>query len=200
MRPSRFRQTDGATISRGVNARDANNVARADAHAARAFVRGESRQELHDLSIDIQRDQPLAIRVEAHHRSSIVLDRTLQRQSGRGLEAEEHAPERTDEQPLEGGRREESNTSTPRLAERRGDETARAEADEQREENAWREQGHDPSRAVPAGMVSVTGVHRVSMSSVSVPGVSVCAVRMSTVRMSAVRVTLSTVSAVPEVG
>ena len=61
---SGFRHTDGAAIARGVDARDANDVTRADARAARAIVRSEGRQELHDLSIDIQRDQPLAIRVE----------------------------------------------------------------------------------------------------------------------------------------
>src|SRR5437764_6672417 len=98
---SGFRHADGAAIARGVDARNANDVARADARAARAVVRSESRQELHDLSIDVQRDQPLAIRVESHHCSCVVLDRTLERRGGRGLEAEEHAPERANEQALE---------------------------------------------------------------------------------------------------
>src|SRR3982751_4367356 len=71
---SGFGHADGAAVARGVDARDANDVARADARAARAVVRSERRQELHDLSIDIQRDQPLPIRVESHHRSSVVLD------------------------------------------------------------------------------------------------------------------------------
>src|SRR4029079_5774284 len=98
---SGFGHADGAAIARGVDARDANDVARANARAARAIVRSERRQELHDLSIDIQRDQPLAIRVESHHRPSVVLDRAFQRRGGGGLEAEEQAPERPDEQPLE---------------------------------------------------------------------------------------------------
>ena len=87
---SGFGHADDAAIARGVDARDANDVTRADARAARAIVRSEGRQELHDLSIDIQRDQPLAIRVESHHRTSVILDRTLERRGGRGLEAEEH--------------------------------------------------------------------------------------------------------------
>src|SRR6478609_408557 len=117
---SGFRHADGAAIARGVDARDANDVARADARAARAIVRSERRQELHDLSIDIQRDQPLAIRVESHHRSSVVLDRTLERQGGRRLEAEEQAPERPDEQPLECRRDKYGGASAPRLAQWRG--------------------------------------------------------------------------------
>src|SRR3954464_7714633 len=136
---SGLRQPDGAAVARGVDAGDANDVARADARAARAIVRSEGRQELHDLSIDVQRDQPLAIRVEAHHRSSVVLDRALECRRGGGLEAEEHAPERANKQTLEGGRREDGGAGAPRLAERRGDETTRAETDEQREQHAGRE-------------------------------------------------------------
>src|SRR6478736_10097778 len=138
---SGFRHADGAAIARGVDARDANDVTRADARAARAIVRSESRQELHDLSIDIQRDQPLAIRVESHHRSSVVLDRTLERQGGRRLEAEEHAPERTYKETLERGGGEDGRADAPRLAEWCGDEPARAEADEHREQHARREEG-----------------------------------------------------------
>src|SRR5689334_23295133 len=114
---SGFRHADGAAIARGVDARDANDVARADARAARAIVRSERRQELHDLSIDVQRDQPLAIRVESHHRSRVVLDRAFERRGGRGLEAEEHAPERTDEQPLERRGGEHGGAHAPGLAE-----------------------------------------------------------------------------------
>src|SRR5689334_23962520 len=114
---SGFRHADGAAIARGVDARDANDVARADARAARAIVRSERRQELHDLPIDIQRDQPLAIRVESHHRSSVVLDRALERRGRSGLEAEEQAPERADDQPFERRRGEHRGTHAPWLAE-----------------------------------------------------------------------------------
>src|SRR5436190_16340772 len=47
---SGFGHADGAAVARGVDARDANDVARADARAARAIVGSERRQELHDLS------------------------------------------------------------------------------------------------------------------------------------------------------
>jgi hypothetical protein len=108
----------GAAMSCGVDARDANQIARAYARAARAVFCRECGEQLHDLSVDVERDEPLAIGVEAHHGARVVLDRGLERGSGRGLEAEEHAPERPDEQSLERRGDEHRGTGAPRLAER----------------------------------------------------------------------------------
>ena len=105
-------------MSCGVDARDANKIARANARAARAVFSSERSQKLHDLAVDVERDEALAVGVEPHHGARVVLDRALERRGGRRLEAKEHAPERADEQSLEGRRREQRGTGTPRLAER----------------------------------------------------------------------------------
>ena len=123
-------------MSCGVDARDANQIARAHARAARAVFCIESGEQLHDLPVDVECDESLAVGVEAHHGARVVFDRALERRSGRRLEAEQHAPERTDEQPLERRGNEHRGTGAPRLAERRREQTTGAEADEQREEDA----------------------------------------------------------------
>src|SRR5215212_7062140 len=104
-------------MARGVDAGNADEITGANPCAARAVVRGECGEQLHDLAIDVERDEPLAVGVEAHHGASVVLDRALERQRGRRLEAEEHAPERTDEQSLERGRDEDRRAGAPWLAE-----------------------------------------------------------------------------------
>src|SRR5512132_1591266 len=76
---------DGAAMSCGVDARDANQIARAYARAARAVFSSERGEELHDLAIDVERDEPLTVGVEAHHGARVVLDRALQRGGGRRL-------------------------------------------------------------------------------------------------------------------
>src|SRR5215212_1490360 len=88
-------------MARGVDAGNADEITGANPCAARAVVRGESGEQLHDLTVDVERDESLTVRVESHHGAGVVLDRALERHGGRRLEAEEHAPERTDEQSLE---------------------------------------------------------------------------------------------------
>src|SRR5215213_6500526 len=86
---------DDTAMARGVDAGHADEITGANPCAARAVVRGESGEQLHDLTVDVERDEPLAVGVESHHGTRVVLDRALERQGGRRLEAEEHAPERT---------------------------------------------------------------------------------------------------------
>src|SRR6188472_222698 len=76
---SPFGNPNGAAMSCGVDARDANQIARAHARAARAVFRGECGEQLHDLTVDVECDEPLTIRVEAHHGARVVFDRALER-------------------------------------------------------------------------------------------------------------------------
>src|SRR5215212_7880441 len=80
---------DDTAMARGVDAGNADEITGANACAARAVVRGECGEQLHDLTVDVERDESLAVRVEAHHGAGVVLDRALERRSGRGLEAEQ---------------------------------------------------------------------------------------------------------------
>src|SRR5215218_7346035 len=121
---SRVGNPDGTAMTRGVDAGDPHEITRADAGAARAIVGGEGGEQLHHLTIDIQGDEALAIRVEPHHGACVVLDRALEGRGRGGLEAEQHAPERADQESLERGRGEDGGAGAPWLAERRGDETA----------------------------------------------------------------------------
>ena len=127
---------DRASIARGVDAGDADEITGANARTARPVVRGEGGEELYDLPVDVERDEPLPVGVERGHGARFVLDRTLERDGGRRLETEEQPPERRDEEPLERRRGDDRRAGAPRLAERRGEQPARAEADEQREEHA----------------------------------------------------------------
>src|SRR5678816_1569345 len=88
---SPFGNPNGAAMSCGVDARDANQIARAYARAARAVLSSECGEELHDLPVDVERDEALPVGVEPHHGACVVLDRALERGCGRRLEAEEHA-------------------------------------------------------------------------------------------------------------
>ena len=186
-------------MARGVDARDTNEIAHPNAYAARTIVRSECRQELHDLPIHVQRDQPLAIRVEVHHGARIVLDRAFQRLRRRRFEAEQHPPQRPDEQSFEGGGGEDRRTGTPRLTERRRKESTRSEADEQREQHARREERVEEARRLTMSMVRMDGVLRGvrmrGMSSMSdMTGVDVaCMTRVAKMRR------IANVSAVPTV-
>jgi hypothetical protein len=180
-------------MARGVDAGHADEITGANAHAARMIVRGKSGEQLHDLAVDVERDEALAVRIEAHHGAGVVLDRALERRRGGGLESEEHPPERTDEQPLEHRGSEDGGAGAPGLAEWVCEQPTGAEADEQGEQHARREE-----RVEPAGGVVVAMVARLIMRCVSrVPSVS----RMRTVAVTGVAMpTMPTVSIVPDVG
>jgi hypothetical protein len=129
--------------------------------------------------------------ITARASSSIVLSSVA---AGR-LEAEEHAPERTDEQSFEAGRGEHRGTGAPGLTERRCKQTARAEANEQREQHARRkERGENAGgcglrrsgRRLPCG----------ELGGVCVGGVTVRGVAMRDVRAVATVPPMSGVTAV----
>src|SRR4051812_24178758 len=107
----------GAAPARGVDVGDAHDVAGTDADAAGAVVRNERSEQLHDLAVDVDGDEPVAIGVEAGHGARIVLDGALEGRGRIGFEAEEEAPDRPDEQRLEGGAAEDRRTEPPGLAE-----------------------------------------------------------------------------------
>src|SRR5215207_823345 len=129
---------DDTAMARGVDAGNADEITGANACAARAVVRGECGEQLHDLAVDVERDESLPVRVEAHHGARVVLYRALERHGGRRLEAEEHPPERTDEQSFERGSGEDRRAGAPWLAERRGEQSSGPEPNEQCEQHTWR--------------------------------------------------------------
>ena len=188
-------------MSRGVDAGNADQITRANARAARAVIRGKRGKQLHDLTVDVESDEALAVDVEAHHGSRIVLDRALERGRGRRLESEEHAPERPDEQPLERRRGEHRGAGTPRLTERQREQPASAEADEQREQHAWREERKEPAGVRGMRRCGMRGcalrVRTIRVASMKFSGVGVC---VSTVSVSAIAVAGVPVSIMSDVG
>ncbi len=93
---------DGATTSLGVDFRDSHEITGANANAARALVRCERGEELNELSIELEGDEAVAVRVEAGDGAGFVLDGRFERVSGAGFEAKKEAPERADEGDFEG--------------------------------------------------------------------------------------------------
>src|SRR5829696_775437 len=135
---------DDTAMARGVDAGYADEITGANACAARAVVRGECGEQLHDLTVDVERDEALAVDIEAHHGARVVLDSGLEGRGGGGLEAEEHPPERPDEQSFERGGGERRHAGAPWLAKWSGEQPAGAEADEQGEQHARREERLEP--------------------------------------------------------
>ena len=107
-----------------------------NADTAGPIIRGERGEQLNDLSIDVERDETAPTGVESCHGTRLVVDRALEGIRRPGLEAEEKAPERTDEQGLECGSGSQSDPELKRLAERSGRDSTRAEADHEGEQEA----------------------------------------------------------------
>src|SRR5690349_863277 len=114
----------GAAAARSVDLGDAYDVAGTDADAAGAVVRDERGEQLHDLAVDVHGDEPVAVGVEAGHGARVVLDGALEGRGRVRLEAKEEAPDRADEQRLEGGGPEDCGAQPPGLAERLGEQPA----------------------------------------------------------------------------
>jgi hypothetical protein len=179
---SRVEYPDSAAVTSGVDARDANEVAGANADATRSIVWRECRQQLNDLTIDIECDQSLTVRVEVHHGARIVLDRTFEGRRGRRFKPEQHAPDRSDEQALECSRGENRSTRAPWLSQRCREQAPRTESDEQREEDARGEQRIKNVRALVGGVLRVTCMAVTSVCSMStMASVPVCGMAMSCV-------------------
>ena len=135
-----------------------------NADAARPLIRRERREKLDDLAVDVHRDEATAIGVEARDGPGIVLDDALQRQRWPGLEAEEKAPERAHGEQLECGGSGERHDEAERLSKRSGSDAACTESDEERKEEAWRQEGR-PVEPAGALLVTVCGVPGVDIMS-----------------------------------
>src|SRR4051794_23662646 len=141
-----------ATTAGGVDFGDAEEVAAADASAERPVIGSESCEQLYDLSIHLDGDEPLPVRVEAGHGAGLVLDRTLESGCRCGFEPEEKAPDGAHQKRLECSRAENGRTESPRLAEGLGQQSTAAETDHEGEQDARREKRLHPRRAVLARM------------------------------------------------
>ncbi len=84
---------DGTTASCGIDFGDANKVAAADTNAARTVINRQCREELDNLSVDIDGNETVSIRVEARDGTGFVLDGRLQSERRPRLEAEQEAPD-----------------------------------------------------------------------------------------------------------
>jgi hypothetical protein len=93
---------DRASTSRGVYLRDTHEITGANAYATRALVRRERREELNELSVELEGDEAVAVGIEAGDGAGLVFDRSLERRGFAGFEAEEESPEGADECCLEG--------------------------------------------------------------------------------------------------
>src|SRR5689334_10181890 len=90
-----------AAVARGVDVVDGHRVTGANAQSGGAVVAVQRAEELDELSVDLERDDAVALGIEARRRPRFVADAALETERGRGLEAEEHVPERTDHEQLE---------------------------------------------------------------------------------------------------
>jgi hypothetical protein len=93
---------DRASTSLCVYRRNAHEITGANAYATRALVRCERREELHELSVELEGDEAIAIRVKAGDGAGFIFDRGLEGQGFAGFEAEEESPEGGDEKCFEG--------------------------------------------------------------------------------------------------
>lgn len=78
-----------------------------DARASPLFVRAEGSENLHQLSIELHRDEALTALVEIRHRFGFFEKRTLQSARGVGSETKEQLPDRLDEPAFKSPGREE---------------------------------------------------------------------------------------------
>lgn len=171
-----------APIARRIHARDGEGVTRMHSYAARAVFRAQRREQLHHLAVYVESDQALPARVEPGYGPRGILDGRVEGDGRVGLEAEEEPPDRAHEEGLERCRGEYASTRLPWLAEGRGNETACAEPDQEREKNAGREEILDPARGVIAHVRGVTAIRNVpSMSGVAAVHVVTGMSRMSSV-------------------
>jgi hypothetical protein len=136
--------SNGAATARRIDFGDAHEIAGADANATRTIVGGERREQLNDLSIDIDRNEAAAICVEAGDGTRIVFDGAFERDGRSRLEAEEEAPDRPDEERLERGGANDGRTKLPGLAKWSSEQAAGTEADHECEQHPWREQRLHP--------------------------------------------------------
>src|SRR4051812_24442437 len=119
----------GTAAASRVDFGDAHHVAGPDTSTTRALVRCKRGEKLDELAIDFHRHGAAAGRVEACNSTGLVVDARLERGRGARLEAEEEAPQRTDDCRLENRGGENARAELPRLAKWRGDDAARSEAD-----------------------------------------------------------------------
>src|SRR4051812_9166928 len=72
-------------------------VASTDADTSYPILRTQRRQHLHDLPINLGRDESVTIRIEARHGAHLVLQHALDRQRGRRGEPHQEIPHRPHE-------------------------------------------------------------------------------------------------------
>jgi hypothetical protein len=94
--------SDRASTSRGVYLRDAHEITGANPYATRALFRCERREELNELSVELEGDEAVAVRVEAGDGAGFIFYRRFESGGFAGFEAEEESPEGADEGSFEG--------------------------------------------------------------------------------------------------
>src|SRR5258708_16369238 len=103
---------------------DSDEIAGSNTYAARPFIWRQGREQLNYLPIDIEGDQAATIGIKPGNRTRFVLDRALESTRGFGLEPKEKAPERPDEQRLEGSARDDRSPELPWLTQGTGGDSA----------------------------------------------------------------------------
>jgi hypothetical protein len=93
---------DRASTSLCVYRRNAHEITGVNAYATRTLVRCERGEELNELSVELEGDEAVAVRVEAGDGAGFVFDRGLEGRGFAGFEAEEESPEGADEKGFEG--------------------------------------------------------------------------------------------------
>ena len=69
----------GAAITRRVDVVDTHGIASADSHAGFPILAVQRAKQLHELSVKLQRDESIPLRVEAGRRACLVADAGFQR-------------------------------------------------------------------------------------------------------------------------
>ncbi len=187
---------DGTTASCGIDFGDANKVAAADTDAARTVINRQCREELDNLSVDIDGNETVSIRVEARDGTGFVLDGRLQSERRPRLEAEQEAPDGPHEEQLERRRAGNGHAEPNRLRQWCGRNSRRPETHHEREHEAWRQERR------PAESISHMRVRRVGLSAscVALTCLSMAGVRNASVAMPSMAYAGVTVTHVPGAG
>lgn len=150
-----------AAAACGIHVGDANDVAGADTDTARPLVGVQRGEELDDLAVHVECDEPAAAGIECGDRTRVILDCALECERGSRFEPEEKAPQRPNKQRLEHDGADERRAELKPVAERLAEQSARTESDEEGEQYARGEERLETCNAMIAGM-TIAGVYVVA--------------------------------------
>src|SRR5436309_69460 len=148
-------------VAATVHVLNSKQITRTNPHAGDAVFGTQRCQHLHDLAIDLHGHETVAVRIKTGGGPHLVLKTALQRECGRGREAHQEIPHRTDEHLFEDQTTDERGTERQRTAKDASEQhSGSAKADEQAEEHPGRCEAPQPRDRRRARGSAVGMVHR----------------------------------------